>query len=129
AALADLDRALAAAPESTEARLARAEVRLDWGDFAGVVADASAVLARNPDDFGALRLRSRAYVMQRLGRQALMDFERMLRLHPKYLPAVVGRAAAFSILGRDAEARQALDEGLGRLPDAGPLLTTRALFR
>jgi tetratricopeptide (TPR) repeat protein len=104
-ALADLDAAVAAHPDSQTALLERLFVRAIQGDQAGVLADAEQLVALSPDDLDYLNGRGFAYLNLGQNEAALADFERALLLGGQdTLAARYGRGKLLLIQGQVDEA-------------------------
>ena len=94
-----------------------------------VVADASRLLAQNPNDVTQLQRRARA--LTRLGRHsiALQDWDRVIVLRPRDSQAFMGRAGSLEALSRHEEALAAFDKALEFSPGNAVIQNRRALAK
>jgi serine/threonine protein kinase/Tfp pilus assembly protein PilF len=106
AALGEASRALALAPESSDAYLVRARVRRKVGDRRAALADVESALSRAPGDPRLLELRGMLKIETGNPRAALVDLDRaVLRGAP--VTVRVPRALALEALGQhDAAVRE-----------------------
>ncbi|MBI5367130.1 MAG: tetratricopeptide repeat protein [Planctomycetes bacterium] len=128
-AAAELDAALALAPDLAEAWMARADLRRLRGDVAGAVADLDWALALAPNDARIFNNRGvdRLAGGDRAG--ALADFDRALEREPDLATARFNRGNLHCEMGRPAEARADLDRAIALIPDAPRAYVTRARVR
>ena len=97
----------------------RALLRQYRHDFAGAVADLDAVLARDPEDAGALLWRVALRLVQAQYREARSDCDRADAVASK-LSAIACLAVIDGINGKARAAYDALSDALGRHPPSDP---------
>ena len=109
-ALAEFNRALAAAPDDSAAWTDIARLRRSRGDLAGALEAADRALAIRPGDVEALVLRGELTRGQYGLQAALPWFDRALEVDPGNVPALLERAITYGDIGRMqdmlADARQ-----------------------
>lgn len=132
-ALDDLNTAIALDPGLPGAYLARARFLSNAPDFYGevapareqVIADASAVLARDPESVEALLLRANAYYNGRLADETLADLDAALALDPANAQALIMRGSTYRYYRNDpATAMAAYDAAIAA--DEGSLAAREA---
>ena len=98
-AIADLNQAIALAPDVSEFFLARADDYLQKGDSDRALADYSHALALSPGSFRALLQRAKIEAERKQPDAALHDLNEALRLQPGNLEALQDRGNAYGIKG------------------------------
>ena len=116
-AIADLDKALALAPNDEDALMARGEAYGDSGDTARALADLDRAIQLAPDRANAYLLRG--IVSGRRGDQvsALADYDKAATLDPGNAEALVNRAAVRSTRGDQDGAIVDLDAAIALQPN------------
>ena len=99
------------------------------GDVDGGIDDFTTALAYEPDDKGALLLRSEALIEKHEYEQALADTDRLLAADPKDLGALVTRGKIHRIRHDYAAAETDFDGALIAKPEDARLLSQRAEAR
>lgn len=102
-ATAAFNAALWAAPKDSGIWTAVARFRRVTGELAGAIEAADKAVAFDPNNAEALELRGELTRSQYGLAAALPWFDRALQIDPKYLPAMVERAATLGDLGRASE--------------------------
>ncbi len=117
-ALADLDQAVALAPERVEAYFNRGLARIRRGDAAGWQADLKKAIALEPDHAGAYAALCWGYALDRQPETALPYCDRGVELAPAG-PGRDSRGIVYAELGRFPEAIRDIEEYLrGDVPQA-----------
>lgn len=123
-AFARVEAAVAADPSDAALRL-DAQVRLEFEDTEGALADLGTLLRRRPRDLSALLGRAEAFADDMRLAEALSDLATAGEGRPSWwLSAQRGRV--HGVCGRPAEALADLDAAIRRRPGHGPLLCWRA---
>jgi tetratricopeptide (TPR) repeat protein len=116
AAQADFDAAAALEPQQPGLELCRAALMMDRGQLEGAHAAVTDLLAREPHNERAWKLRSQISEKRQRPDAAAADLERALDVSPRPSPDLyVERARLLQAAGLDARALQCLDEGIARL--------------
>jgi serine/threonine protein kinase/tetratricopeptide (TPR) repeat protein len=125
----DLDRALGLDGRQTRAWFLRSEARRKLGDAAGADGDLWQALRLEPSDPVGWATRGWARI-QTDPKAALDDFDRALRLNPRYLPALQDKAYVLAdVLRKNDEALAALDREVALFPDYVPARIGRGVLR
>ncbi len=111
-ALEALAEALRLDPESGEAWMVRATVRVEMGDYEQALADVERRLQIEPPDPTALLARGSLHAYLGELEPALVDYTAFLRQQPGSVPALRGRAQTYVRLHRVEEALADLHEAL-----------------
>jgi len=93
--LADFDRALQVEPGRVDVLAARADARLQKGDFAGAVADLDAAIARDPKNAALYVSRAGMREAAKKNDDAIADYSAAIQLDPTLSTAFFRRAALF----------------------------------
>lgn len=99
------------------------------GDFAAAIADFSAVLALDPNDFEALSDRGLAYQALGDSDRALADDDKAIAVNPKFAFAYFNRAIVEDSKHDFAKARQDYDEAIRLKPEYPAFYKNRGLLR
>lgn len=128
AADAELDRAIALAPNLSPAYLARGAARLRSRDHAGAIADASEAIELNRRNPAGYLLRAEAYLNQGQAAFALGDMDEAIAIAPDAPRLRLARAYAYLALGKPTRAVGDARVALKMEPDmpAGYLVRARA---
>jgi Tfp pilus assembly protein PilF len=122
AALAELDQALRIQPESADGLNLRALVRVAAGDLQGASADAEKAVTIQPSSGTFHDTQGYAFLKQGRYAEAREAYDGALRSlrGTDRTASLLGRGLALTALGRLADARTDLDEGLRLVPDSDP---------
>ena len=99
------------------------------GDFKAAIADFSAVLAIDPNDFEALSDRGLAYQASGDATRALADDDKAIAINPKFAFAYFNRGIVEDSKGDVAKARQDYDEAIRLKPEYPAFYKNRGLLR
>ena len=123
--LAEIDRALALAPDHAEAILNRANIHRMLGRNEEALAGFTRALESRPD--WPQVLNNKGSVLQDLRRpaEALAAYDHALRLQPGNSQVINNRGSALMDLKRGAQALSAFDDALRLAPDDAVVLTNR----
>jgi len=102
-----MDRAVMMAPSAARFRLNRAFVRLEDGDRAGALDDASQIVAQSPELVDAWRLRATLHYEAGQAQAAIADWEKVVALEPTDADALFNIATAHDAAGNHDAAGQA----------------------
>jgi tetratricopeptide (TPR) repeat protein len=127
AAIAQLDRIIAADPNAREARRIRAGLHADGGSLDKALADIDFILATNPDDPEAMLLRAELALRRGNWQSASSDFLKMTQNSTEDPKAWIGAGVALLDLGNDANALAAFEQAL-RLRQSGRSIRAAALL-
>ncbi len=86
-----LDSAIASYPEDDTLQLARARVMSYQGDYQASLKTTQQILAKNPANTEASNLAGRVNIYQKRWRDAGVHFDRVLRIEPDNLEAIIGQ--------------------------------------
>jgi len=128
-ALAHFDRALRLDPQLVSARLARAILLRQEGEYTRALADLGSVLKREPDNLRAWEERGEASLAAGRTSEAVSAFEKAAALDPRNARVLWGYARALMRAGQKDSAQKTLAQakGLGKLPDASPRAASPSL--
>ena len=126
-AMTDYTEAVDLDPSSTLAHYNRALLRTQVGELNGALEDLNMVVSQDPNNYFALF--NRAILSNRVGDPSLAksDLDKIIRRYPTFLPAYTERANAFTLLGRELEARQDLYQASKMVYDKGTADRAKAL--
>jgi serine/threonine protein kinase/tetratricopeptide (TPR) repeat protein len=127
-ALQDLARANELGAMDARICFIRAEVRERIGDTVGAARDREEGKRREPADEAGWVARGVARIGE-APEAALADFDRALRINPRFLPALESKAHVLSErLGRIEEAVRVLDQAVAISPESAPARAARAVL-
>jgi len=118
--IANMDRQIAAQPQSAALYLRRAEMRRIHREWDAADVDYAKVLALEPKHPEASWLRARAWLEAGKAAVALPELDRYLAQFPDHASARLTRARALATLGSNAQAAADYVLALERLPQAEP---------
>ncbi len=116
-ALADLDRAVAMAPDEADYRIRRAEVRRAAGQSALAMSDLDRALALRPTDVDALLLRAEIRIEDHHSDDAIRDVETASSVAPNTADARFSMALLFDWAGSEAQSLAQYDLWIAAHPE------------
>jgi tetratricopeptide (TPR) repeat protein len=93
----------------TWCRLNRAALLIEAGAADDAEQELALVLNRRPDHFFALQLQAKLLIGRRAFGEAIDRLQRVIELHPGYIPAHIDLATTLRLLGRPREALEVLE--------------------
>jgi regulator of sirC expression with transglutaminase-like and TPR domain len=101
-----------------EAKVEAANLLAKSGDYVHAEAELNAVIAKDPKNARAYKLRGHVYYAKKEYKKALMDLDRVVQLIPDHPNALVDRAIVHSMLGQHGLALADVEHALQLKPDS-----------
>lgn len=107
-AMSDYSTAVQLEPNNTLARYNRALLRTQVGELNGALEDLNVVVKNDPTNYFATF--NRAILSNAIGNPqlAVSDLDKIIRRYPTFVPAYTERSSAYTMLGKESDARKDL---------------------